>query len=108
MGADQICKKEKVPDKLVFEVVVEIDSTQISRLRGPQELMIPFSGTVQGELFSGRAHPGGVGTQTIDQNGVRHMAARYMFEGVDKNGEQCRIYIDNNGWFTGEMVIPTH
>jgi hypothetical protein len=36
------------------------------------------------------------------------MAARYMFEGVDKNGQQCRIYIDNNGWFTGEMVMPTH
>jgi hypothetical protein len=38
LGANQICKKEKVeimPDKLVFEVIVEIDPTQRSRLRGP-------------------------------------------------------------------------
>jgi hypothetical protein len=29
-----------------------------------------------------------------------------MLEGVDKSGERCRIYIDNNGWFPGEMVMP--
>jgi hypothetical protein len=68
--------------------------------------MIPFSGTVKGELFNGRVLPGGVDTQTVDQNGVRHMSARYMLEGVDKNGEPCRIYIDNNGWFPGEMSMP--
>jgi hypothetical protein len=95
-------------DKLIFEVAVEIDSTQISHLKGPagEVFMIPFGGTVKGELFNGRVLPGGVDTQTVDQNGVRHMSARYMLEGVDKNGEQCRIYIDNNGWFPGEMVMP--
>jgi hypothetical protein len=47
-------------DKLIFEVAVEIDPTQISQLRGPagEVLMIPFGGTVQGELFSGRVLPG--------------------------------------------------
>jgi hypothetical protein len=95
-------------DKPIFEVAVEIDPTQISQLKGPagEVIMIPFSGTVAGELFNGRVLPGGVDTQIVDQNGVRHMSARYMLEGVDKNGEQCRIYIDNNGWFPGEMVMP--
>jgi hypothetical protein len=95
-------------DKLIFEVAVEFDPTQISQLKGPagEVLMIPFSGTVEGELFNGRVLPGGVDTQTVDQNGVRHMSARYMLEGVDKNREQCRIYVDNNGWFCGEMVMP--
>lgn len=95
-------------DKLIFEVVVEFDPTQISKLKGPagEVLMITFSGTVEGELFNGRVLPGGVDTQIVDQNGVRHMSARYMLEGVDKNGEQCRIYVDNNGWFMGEMVMP--
>jgi len=95
-------------DKLIFEVTVDIDPAQISQLKGPagEVLMIPFGGTVEGELFSGRILPGGVDTQTVDQNGVRHMSARYMLEGVDKNGEKCRIYIDNNGWFSGEMVMP--
>lgn len=34
------------------------------------------------------------------------MSARYMLEGFDKNGEKCRIYIDNNGWFSSEMAMP--
>jgi hypothetical protein len=74
-------------DKLIFEVAVEFDPTQISQLKSPagEVLMIPFGGTVKGELFNGRVLPGGVDTQTVDQNGVRHMSARYMLEGVDKN-----------------------
>jgi len=63
--------------------------------------MIPFGGTVEGELFHGKVLAGGVDTQTVDQNGVRHMSARYMLEGVDNAGEPCHIYIDNNGWFVG-------
>jgi hypothetical protein len=95
-------------DKLIFEVAVEIDSTQISYLKGPagEVLMIPFVGTVEGELFNGRVLPGGVDTQTVDQNGVRHMSARYMLEGIDKNGDKCRIYIDNEGWFPSDMAMP--
>jgi hypothetical protein len=95
-------------DKLILEVAVEIDPAQVSQLKGPagEVLMIPFSGTAKGEIFNGRILPGGVDTQTVDQNGVRHMSARYMLEGINKNGEQCRIYIDNNGWFPGEMTMP--
>jgi hypothetical protein len=97
-----------MPDKLIFEVAVTIDPAQISHLKGPagEVIMIPFGGTVAGELFNGRVLSGGVDTQTVDQNGVRHMSARYMLEGVDKNGEPCKIYIDNNGWFVGDMAMP--
>lgn len=95
-------------DKLIFEVAVDIDPAQISELKGPvgEVVIIPFGGTVKGEFFNGRVLPGGVDVQTVDANGVRHMSARYMLEGVDKNGEQCRIYVDNNGWFSGEMAMP--
>jgi Protein of unknown function (DUF3237) len=95
-------------DRLIFEVTVDIDQTQISQLKGPagEVIMIPFSGTVKGEFFNGRVLPGGVDTQTVDQNGVRHMSARYMLEGIDNSGERCKIYIDNNGWFPGEMTMP--
>jgi hypothetical protein len=68
--------------------------------------MIPFTDAVKGEIFNGRILPGGVDTLTVDQNGVRHMSACYMLEGVDKAGKPCKIYIDNNGWFTGEMAMP--
>jgi len=97
-----------MPDKLIFEVIVDIDPAQVSRLKGPagEVVMIPFDGTVKGEIFNGRVLPGGVDTQTVNQNGVRHMSARYMLEGVDKTGEACRIYIDNNGWFPDKMDMP--
>ena len=95
-------------DRLIFEVSVDIDPKEVSQLKGPagEVVMIPFSGTVSGEIFHGKVLPGGVDTQTVDQNGVRHMSARYMLEGTDNDGKPCRIYIDNNGWFTGEMAMP--
>lgn len=95
-------------DRLIFEVTVDIDPAQISQLKGPagEVIMIPFTGTVKGEIFNGRVLPGGVDTQIVNQNGVRHMSARYMLEGVDKAGQTCRIYIDNNGWFPSEMTMP--
>ena len=65
-------------DKLIFEVFVDIYSEQVSLLKGPagEVVMIPFGGTVKGEIFNGKVLPGGVDTQTVDQNGVRHMSAR--------------------------------
>ncbi len=95
-------------DKLIFEINVEIDPARVSRVNSPvgEVVLIPFNGTVTGELFQGRILPGGVDVQTVDQNGVRHMSARYLLEGTDKTGRPCRIFVDNNGWFSGEMVMP--
>lgn len=102
-----------MPDKLIFEVHVAIDNESVSALKGPagEVVMIPFTGTVQGELLSGRVLPGGVDTQVVNQNGVRHMSARYIVEGTDKDGDTLRIYIENNGWFETQSMpfktIPT-
>ena len=35
-------------------------------------------------------------TQVTNQNEVRHMSARYMLTGKDKEGADCRIYVENN------------
>jgi hypothetical protein len=105
--------EDVMADKVIFEVHVEIDDREVSMLKGPagEAVMIPFSGTVTGELFNGKVLPGGVDTQIVNQNGVRHMSARYMLEGTDRDGEPCRIYIDNNGWFESFSLpfrtIPT-
>lgn len=75
--------------------------------------MIPFRGTVQGPLFTGIVEPCGVDTQITNQNEVRHMSARYMLTGTDKDGTECHIYIENNGWFTNGdrpkpfLTVPT-
>ena len=102
-----------MPDKLIFEVHVKIDNSSVSFLKGQagEVVMIPFTGTVSGELLTGRVLPVGVDTQVLNQNGVRHMSARYMLDCVDKDGDPCRVYIENNGWFESHSMpfktIPT-
>ena len=100
-------------DKLIMEVLVSIEGKDVSFLKGPggEVVMIPFGGTVQGEIFNGVVCPGGVDCQRVNLTGVRHMCARYMLEGTDSAGEKCHIFVENNGWFTGMQspfqTVPT-
>jgi len=102
-------------DKLIMQVFVKIDPKEISHFEAGSEavVMIPFTGTVEGEIFNGKLLPGGVDTQVVNAAGVRHMSARYMMEGNDTSGALCRIYVENNGYFTPETkqspfhTVPT-
>lgn len=94
--------------KLILTVHVSIDRNDITSLDGPagSVLMIPFGGTVEGELFNGVVRPGGVDTQVVNMSGVRHMSARYCLDGTDYTGEKCVIYVDNHGYFSGDTPHP--
>ena len=100
-------------DKLIMEVLVSIEGKDVSFLKGPagEVVMIPFGGTVQGEIFNGVVCPGGVDCQRVNLTGVRHMCARSMLEGTASAGEKCHIFVDNNGWFNGMQspfqTVPT-
>lgn len=59
-------------------------------------VMIPFEGTAEGPLFSGRVTGPGVDTQTVTE-GTAWLSARYMLEGKDAAGNACRIFIENQG-----------
>ncbi len=61
-----------------------------------EKVMIPFEGTAEGKLFSGKIIGPGVDTQTI-REGVCFLSARYMLEGRDADGHACRIFIENQG-----------
>ena len=93
-------------DKLIMEVFVDFDG-EIKTLKSPtaEVTMIPFVGTVKGELFNGVVCKGGVDTQRVNLSGVRYMSARYMLEGKDYTGAECRIFVENEGWFE-ELVMP--
>ncbi len=98
--------KEK---KLVLDILVQTDPDGIVELHnGTQTVkMIPFRGTADSELFHGIVEPCGVDTQVTNAAGVRHMSARYMLTGKDSAGKDCRIYVENNGYFTnGERPRP--
>jgi len=86
----------------ILEIHVETDPAGTVTLTGEigSVRMIPFKGTVTGPVFGGIVEPCGVDTQITNQNEVRHMSARYMLTGKDRDGRDCRIYVENNGWFT--------
>ena len=98
-------------EKSDLELLVQTRPEETVELEGElgHVKMIPFSGTVSGELFQGVIEPCGVDTQVTDAAGVRHMSARYMLTGTDCTGQSCRIYVENDGWFTnGERPKPWH
>lgn len=65
---------------------------------GDSVVMIPFTGHVTGPLFQGEIQKGGVDIQVISQDRKKHsLSARYMIVGKDYVGQDCIIYIENNG-----------
>ena len=94
--------------KPVLDVKVEFNgpSVQLTGEHG-EVLMIPFKGSVRGEIFNGIVEPCGVDTQVVNAARVRHMSARYMLTGTDAQGRACHIYVENNGWFQdGGFPMP--
>jgi len=92
-------KHKEIP---ALEILVETDPAGTVELRSEigRVRMIPFKGRVDSALFQGVVEPCGVDTQITNQNEVRHMSARYMLTGRDADGRTCRIYVENNAWFT--------
>lgn len=97
---------EKVPFLILH---VEVDRANISEMQcslGAVK-MLPFSGSAEGPLFQGVIMPGGVDTQITNSCQVRHMSARYLLSGKDRTGTDCKIFVENDGWFTnGEKPRP--
>lgn len=86
--------------KMILDVKVEMNGPA-AHMKGEngEVLMIPFKGSASGEIFNGIVEPSGVDTQTVNAAGVRHMSARYMLTGTDSAGNDCHIYVANDGWF---------
>lgn len=86
--------------KPVFDIKIEFNGPAV-QMKGEnaEVVMIPFKGSVKGDLFNGVVEPCGVDTQVVNAARVRHMSARYMLTGRDADGNDCHIYVENNGWF---------
>lgn len=86
--------------KRVLDVKVEFNGPA-PRMKGElgEVLLIPFKGSVTGEIFRGIVEPCGVDAQVVNAAHVRHMSARYMLTGTDMAGNACHIYVENDGWF---------
>ncbi|MBQ2824273.1 MAG: hypothetical protein IJF18_06825 [Oscillospiraceae bacterium] len=83
-------------DKLIVTINVTTYEAQMLEGQNSKVVMIPFSGTAAGDYFNGRTTVNGVDTQITTADGFS-LSARYMLEGTDQSGRQCRMFIENNG-----------
>lgn len=82
-------------------------------VQGPEQSvnMVSFDGEANSPYFVGKTIPGGIDTQTYNKptegqpmNGG--LSARYILEGTDFEGEECKIFIENNGKFGAPYTSP--
>lgn len=71
-------------------------------------VMLPFTGECDSLLFKGNILPGGVDTQRIYPEGSGTLSARYTMEGVDDQGQLCRLFIENAAVMDGDVEIVTY
>ena len=89
-------------DKLIMRFQIFADDAQVSSMEGPygEVTIIPFTGKVESELFTGEILPGAADVQVENLAGSRNMCAKYMFLGKDGSGNTCHLFVENNGYFT--------
>lgn len=84
---------------MIFHVLIDRSQKSVLETNHGKAVIIPFTGYTESEHFSGRILPGACDVQTTDAAGIRHMCAKYMFEGTDGQGNACRLFVENNGYF---------
>lgn len=87
----------------VMRFHIDADPASITELHCPHGAvsMIPFTGWVQSDLFNGEVLPGAADVQIENPAGIRNMCAKYIFRGTDFRGQDCLLFVENNGWFNG-------
>ena len=85
---------------MIFKVT--LDPADITEMKTPLGAVsfLPFTAAVESDIFTGGTRPGAVDVQQENAAGIRNMCAKYIFEGVDKEGRACRLFVENNAYFT--------
>ncbi len=83
--------------KEVLTIKVEITGQETVTGTAGEACMIFFEGSCSCDLFNGVILPGGVDTQKQYHGEPRLLSARYILKGTDFAGQECKIFIENNG-----------
>lgn len=97
--------------KPIMEFMITIHRGEITRMetKDGKVVFIPFGGSVESDLFTGIIRPGAADVQVTNAAGIRHMHAQYIFEGKNKEGKDCHLYVSNHGYFEpGSQPSPFH
>ena len=87
--------------KCIMEFQIRIKGNEVSAMESDRGnvVFIPFDGSVESDIFTGEILPGAADVQVTNASGIRHMCARYMFKGKDSHGNDCHLFVENNGFF---------
>lgn len=87
----------KINKKEVLTIYVKV--TEVLEVKGKtgEVGMVFFGGRVDCDNFKGIILPGGIDTQKEFYGENRVLSARYILDGTDKAGEECKIFIENIG-----------
>ena len=99
-------KKPKTEPEEILEITVHCAEGPCVQGRHMRVAMIPFTGEASGPYFHGKIIGTGTDTQKTHSDNAFLLSARYMLEGKDHTGRDCRIFIENNGT-APDRCIPT-
>ena len=88
---------------MVFKVFARQEDCSNMTCRYGGVTFIPFTATAESELFSGKTLPGACDVQVENPAGSRNMCAKYMFRGKDCAGNECCLFVENNGYLAEVM-----
>ena len=88
----------------LFDVYVDIIDTVCVKGKFHDVCMLSFTGEVKGRYFNGKVLGTGVDTQYSSKDKDMFLSARYMLEGKDIDGNECRCFIENNGSFDNGFI----
>ena len=91
----------------VLRIKVYLTDNIVTKGHAETAVQLPFTGTCDSPLFKGKILPGAADTQRIRPDGTGALSARYTLEGVDDQGQACRLFIDNAALLTKEGIGPT-
>ena len=87
-----------------FDVYVDITDTISVKGKLQDICMLSFTGEARGRYFNGKVIGTGIDTQNISKDERMILSARYMLEGKDIDGKDCRCFIENNGSFDDGFI----
>ncbi|SHI13960.1 Protein of unknown function [Butyrivibrio fibrisolvens DSM 3071] len=91
-------------------LTIDVILTEFNEVKGHSgdACMILFNGYCHCDIFNGDILNGGVDTQKQDVGSdFRSLSARYILQGKDFEGKDCRIFIENNGVNKGGDFVTT-
>ena len=89
-------------------LTIRVDCHEAQKVKGHTRdiTVIPFGGEAEGEKFRGTIAECAADTQKIPKGGEAMLSARYLIRGKDCAGNDCQVFIENQGCFSGGFV-PT-